>query len=564
MKRTLQGALLARLEEDAGRPAIAFVDGAGRCEWESRQRFLERAAGAASVLADAGLRAGDVGVVVSVDPREAALAVAALLVLGAQPILVAPPAIQGTASSLRDVLLDVVRRTAARACLVPRAMKSDVGALEAASPGVHVELGFERLLGARPGRVAFADRAPRDVAALQLTSGTTGFPRIAVWEQERVVGALDAMARAMALGPDDVCVNWTPLYHDMGLVNNFLLCLAHGVPLALLSPLDVVRRPAFWLRALADAGATTTWSPNFGFALAAERARDEELDGVRLERVRGFWNAAERVHVATFERFHDRFARFGVRRAALRANFGCVETIGGVTFTDPAGALVVERVDEDALRSDGVARVVADGGCAVVGCGRAAAGAELRVLDEHGRALPDGVVGELAVRTSNRFVGYLGDLAATGEALRGELVVTGDLAYLRAGELFWTGRSRERINLQGRKVDPSELERVLFAVDGLRTGCFCAFGVEDPERGTEVLVVLAEVEPAAETDRARLAATVRREVATRLGLAIEDLVLVRKGALTKTSSGKRRHRHFRALYLAGELDVLHRTGAGRI
>ena len=76
-----------------------------------------------------------------------------------------------------------------------------------------------------------------------------------------ITAALDGMARAMRLGESDVCLNWTPLYHDMGLANNFLLCLTRGIPLALLSPTDFVRKPALWLRGLSDTGSTVTWSP---------------------------------------------------------------------------------------------------------------------------------------------------------------------------------------------------------------------------------------------------------------------------------------------------------------
>ena len=68
---------------------------------------------------------------------------------------------------------------------------------------------------------------------MQLTSGTTGFPRICVWQQRNVTAAFDGMAAAMGVGGDDRFVNWTPLYHDMGLINNFLMCVTRGIPLVM-------------------------------------------------------------------------------------------------------------------------------------------------------------------------------------------------------------------------------------------------------------------------------------------------------------------------------------------
>src|SRR5207249_519267 len=156
----------------------------------------------------------------------------------------------------------------------------------------------------------------------------------------------------------DVCFNWTPLYHDMGLVNNFLLCLHAGVPLALLGPTDFVKRPSLWLRGLSATGATLTWSPNFGFALAAQRIQDAELEGVHLEGVRAFWNAAERIHLNTMQSFLSRFQKVGVQPDALKTNFGCAENVGGATFSNPAGAYVVEHVDEELLHTKGLAEPV--------------------------------------------------------------------------------------------------------------------------------------------------------------------------------------------------------------
>ena len=95
----------------------------------------------------------------------------------------------------------------------------------------------------------------------------------------------------------------------------------------MLPPTEFLRRPARWLSGMTDVGATITWSPNFGFALAAQRVAGDQLEGVDLGNVRAFWNAAEKVHRQTMEEFASRFAAFGVRREALKANFGCAENV---------------------------------------------------------------------------------------------------------------------------------------------------------------------------------------------------------------------------------------------
>jgi acyl-CoA synthetase (AMP-forming)/AMP-acid ligase II len=558
MTVSLQSQLRAQLERRPENKALGWFDPGGECTWRTRGELLAQAAAAAQRLAEAGLRRGDACVIVLPSEENAAVAFLGTLFAGARPLLVAPPTLQRFNEDLVRVLLHSIRRTRARVVVHGDSLgdvADDVSSRLKRSSFVAAE----DLRGADPVSLPpLPEPAPNDVVALQLTSGTTGLPRIGMWGHAGVQAALDGMAAAMRLAAGDLCFNWTPLYHDMGLVNNFLLCLAKGVPLVMQKPQDFVKRPALWLRGLASTGATLTWAPNFGFALATERIRDDEIEGVRLDRVRAFWNAAERVHLDTIEEFFARFARYGVRRDALKTNFGCVENVGGATFSAADGGFPVEHVDVGSLHARRIARPVRPGGDSetVIGVGRANPGMEIAILSRDGRILEDGHVGEIALRTPSRMLGYLGDSKATRRALFGDLLRTGDLGYLRGGELFWVGRARERITVRGKKIDPSEFEPVLFAISGLRAGCFAAFGVDDREQGTERIVVVAEVREPLTRDARAISAEIREQAFRKLDVGVSEVVLVAPGTLTKTSSGKRRHRHFRRLYLENKLTPL--------
>jgi len=567
---TLQERILHHLDAAPDAPAIAFVDHQGAFEWRSRAQFFREAARWGGVIEARGIAPGDVVVIVSVEPEFAATSVLATLQLGAIPLLVAPPAIQGVNSNLQKVLTHTIQKSGARLVLL-----SDGKIATGIDPGAD-DTGAEYIAGAESFRAAPDREPPRvireasSVGGLQLTSGTTGFPRVCTWRHHAIAAALDGMADAMGVKDDDICLNWTPLYHDMGLVNNFFLSLSEGMPLALMSPIEFIRKPSLWLRALQDTRATITWSPNFGFAVAAQRIRLEELDGVRLDHVRGFWNAAERIHYETIRAFHQKFESAGVSWSQLKTNFGCAENIGGATFTAQNTELLVEHVDSAALHGKGEAVVLdasADdaSGDWIVGAGCAYPGMKLHIIGDDDQELGDGRVGRLALETPSRMDGYKGDPAETEAALFGDWVLTGDLGYTRDGEFFWTGRDRERINLHGKKYDPSDFESVLLTIEGLRKGCFVAFGVDDKEQGTQTLVIVAEIEDSVTEDQHKaLGNLVRRTIQVQLGVTIADLLFVTKGTLTKTSSGKRRHRHFREMFVNDELAPVYRIGVGRI
>lgn len=552
---SLQASFRSTLEKRADQRVLSFYGRHGEFRWMNGAEMSARGAAAAHELREAGLGRGDVCIIVLPSGPASAFALTGALMIGALPLLIAPPSLQKFNSDLTRIFERMVKKTKARVVVQDDSLATDTrlpgGAKRIVTTG-------ESMPAPSGDAAEWALPKSHDIAALQLTSGTTGFPRICMWKHEGVLAALEGMTRAMDLRDDDVFFNWTPLYHDMGLVNNFFTCLWRGLPMVIQNPNDFVRHPASWLRGLAETGSTVAWSPNFGFALAAERVKDRHLEGVRLDHVRQFWNAAERIHYESMEAFHRRFAPYGVKWEALKTNFGCAENVGGATFSDPNGPMVVERIDREAFQSKGVAVPVEDGARAdgvmtVVSAGRPHPLMKAKVVSPRGKTLPEGHVGELAMKTPSRLAGFLGDAASTRRAHLGEYLRTGDLAYLRGDEVFWVGRVRERIVVRGKKYDPSDFERALLDIPGLRKGCFAAFGVDDAERGTQQVVVVCEAREPLEQSRRELTAEVRERIYQHLDLAVNDVVLVRPGTLTKTSSGKRRHRNFSQMYREGKL-----------
>lgn len=560
MDKTLQRELLNHLEKWPECNALAYINSRGEFSWRTLEEICRQAGGYSARLRELGLGRGDVCILALSSDSFCAVLLIATLLLGAIPLLVAPPFIQlkGRYSNLTQVLRYMIRKTKPKIVIAPKAIVDMREELEASRKKTHIIFGEENLNPDPTAAMPQVTPLESDIAAMQLTSGTTGFPRVCVWKQKNVMAALDGMALAMEINKDDRCLNWTPLYHDMGLVNNFLLCLTKGIPLTMLNPIDFVNKPALWLRGLSDTASTITWSPNFGFAITAEVVRDDQIENVRLDQVRAFWNAAERIHIETLQAFYKRFAPFGLQRDSLKTNYGCAENVGGATFSDPNGPIVVEQVDERMLQQKGIARPLrqSDEGrqtIRVVGVGRPSPGIEIEILSQKGRRLPDGHVGEFALKTPSRMVGYLGQARETRRAIFGDLLRTGDIGYKRGRELFWVGRLRERITTLGKKLDPSDFERVLLRIPNLRHGCFAVFGVDDAHLGTQRVVVVSEVGETTSRPYRDIVSDIQSQISQQLGVKVYEVILVPRDTLTKTSSGKRRHRYFRQRYLSGEL-----------
>ena len=122
--------------------------------------------------------------------------------------------------------------------------------------------------------------------------------------------------------------------------------------------------------------------------------------------------------------------------------------------------------------------------------GMPAAGWDVRLLDERGRPVPDGTVGEICVslkdgRPIGLFQGYHKNEKQTAAAYRDGLYHTGDVAYRDADGYFWfVGRNDDLIKTAGYRVSPFEVESVLLGHPAVRE--VAVTGIPDPTRGMAV------------------------------------------------------------------------------
>jgi long-chain acyl-CoA synthetase len=192
--------------------------------------------------------------------------------------------------------------------------------------------------------------------------------------------------------------------------------------------------------------------------------------------------------------------------------------------------VVVWHGSEEALRKPGTV-------------GRVVPGGILRIVDEQGKDVKQGDVGEIYVRGPHlsEFT-YNNDDAKRQEIALGNLVTVGDVGYMDAdGFLFLCDRKRDMIISGGVNIYPAEIESVLIQMPGVRD---CAvFGIPDEEFGEQIC---AHVEPMA--GAAIDAIAVRAWLGEHLARYKVPKVVEFSGALPREDSGKIFKRKLRAPY----------------
>ncbi|WP_441292720.1 aminotransferase class III-fold pyridoxal phosphate-dependent enzyme [Sorangium sp. KYC3313] len=378
------------------------------------------------------------------------------------------------------------------------------------------------------------------LAYLQFTSGSTGDPRGVMISHANIAHNSRAIRDKFGNSEATNGMSWLPPYHDMGLIGAIIQPLAVGGMTTLMSPVDFIMRPMRWIEAISRYRVTTTGGPDFAYERCAKLppSSDAQLD---LSSWVLAYTGAEPVRARTLDRFAEVFAPFGFDRRAFYPCYGLAEgTLLATGGKNGAGASML-AVAAPAL-ARGQAEPASGPGTAqrLVSMGTPPAGHELVIVaPDTARRVPDGTVGEIWLRGPSVAGGYWGHTEATqrtfgarlaDEPEAGPFLRTGDLGFVRGGELYVTGRHKDLIIVRGLNHYPQDIEHTAQASHpAIRASVAFATG----DKGVALAV---EVRADASSDG--VVDALRRAVAAAHDLALDEVYLLAPRTLPTTSSGK--------------------------
>jgi thioester reductase-like protein len=439
--------------------------------------------------------------------------------------------------------------------MADEALPADVRALiEAEARRRLLWLPMESLCSEPPGAWREPQSRDDEVAFLQYTSGSTSEPRGVMVTHGNLRHNLAYAAQVEQNDDESLSVSWLPLHHDMGLVEGILQPLYSGYPAYIFAPEAFLQKPLRWLAAISRYRATNSGAPNFAYDLCVRKIAPEERRALDLSTWRVAYNGAEPVRAETLRSFFDAFGPCGFRWRSFYPVYGLAES----TLVVTSGG----RDDEPLIITPEPGETGADKRAPRVGCGRAQCGTELLIVNPHRstRCAPE-EIGEIWVRSPSNAWGYWNRPeesrrifgARLSETKEGPFLRTGDLGFLRGGELFVVGRLKDVLVIRGRNHYPQDIEWTAEqAHTSIRAGGVAVFAVI--EQKEEHPVLLAEVSGSGSFDQTL--EQVRRAVLDRHGLRLHTIALLPPRTLFKTSSGKLQRYACRKAFLAGELPLL--------
>ncbi|MBN1443363.1 MAG: AMP-binding protein [Planctomycetes bacterium] len=370
-------------------------------------------------------------------------------------------------------------------------------------PAAKSAASLERALSAEGGPESPPPRRCIDIdlAALVYTSGSTGNPKGVMLTHLNMVSAATSITTYLENTPDDIILNVLPLSFDYGL---YQVLMGFKV------------------------GATVVLERSFAYPGTV-------LNLIEEERITGF-PILPTILAILFQMDLSRYDFSSLRYVTntgaalptshilkLRELFPAVKVYSmyGLTECKRVSYLPPDQIDR---RPTSV--------------GRGMPNEEVYVVDEGGRRVGPGVVGELVVRGSNVMKGYWGLPEESEKVLRpgplpGEKVLyTGDLFRTdEEGYLYFLGRKDDIIKSRGEKVSPKEVENVLHQMDGVAEAA--VVGIPDPVLGSAITAFIRPANGVTLTDQGVL-----RHCSDRLENFMVPKLVVFRPEFPRTSSGK--------------------------
>ncbi|EFC47786.1 non-ribosomal peptide synthetase [Naegleria gruberi] len=422
------------------------------------------------------------------------------------------------------------------------------------------------------------------VAFLQYTSGSTSDPKGVILTHRNLLNNLHVMNYALRYSNQKHVVLWLPPYHDMGLIAGLLEIVYSNCSATVLSPISFLENPLRWMWAINEYRATLLGAPNFGYDLCVKHFLAHEKEYRESFKLFDFSSleivacGAEPIRAETMESFSTLFSEFGLKKQAMYPCYGLAEStlyVTGVNYMKGFDFTTIDNKNQYIIKNGTVEQTQTHQ--KFVNCGvNYDENQSIKIVDpESSTEMENGKVGEVWLSSPSVAQGYWEKPELSQEVFHARVVGddreylrSGDLGFMLNGNLYITGRRKDVIILNGVNYYPQDVELACSKCHAqIRTGCVVAVNIADRD-GQDRLVIIAETKVVSNSETQVLESivqSIRSAIAESMGIpmynALSTILLMTKGGILKTTSGKLRRQPTKQAFLNNKLPpklIVHR------
>lgn len=402
-----------------------------------------------------------------------------------------------------------------------------------------------------------------DIAFIQFSSGSTGNPKGVCLTHKNVLANIRQITSRIKSKTDtNTVVSWLPVHHDMGLIGGLLVPLTNNFCVHLMNPYEFAVSPLKWLKLVSNVSANIIVAPNSGYHMASSRVKDKYLNELNLESVRIALCGAEPISASTLKNFSKKFKVSGFKPEAFVPCYGMAENTLAISFHDNSNLDVFRNINvsKSHLQKELFAKDPIDEQDTqnIVSCGKPLEDVSVKIINELGLILNDNAIGEIIIKSPSTTSGYFGREDINRELFVAGHLRTGDIGFIRDGEVYVTGRKKDLIIVGGININAEELETFATRIDGIRPGRLAAFAVSDINTASERIHIIIEARKNLKFLSSHNRATLKKEISDNLcqyfPIKEENISIVAPGTISKTTSGKVQRSKMKELYSNGTID----------
>ncbi|WP_337261379.1 MULTISPECIES: fatty acyl-AMP ligase [unclassified Serratia (in: enterobacteria)] len=409
-----------------------------------------------------------------------------------------------------------------------------------------------------------------DTAFLQFTSGSTGAPKGVIISHDNLIENQILLKKGFRNFSESVYVSWLPLFHDMGLIGNFLQAIYIGQPFIFMAPNNFLQNPVNWLNAISRYRARVSGAPNFAYDLCAERIKEEDKRELDLSSWEVAFNGAEPIRAGTLKRFSMAFRNCGFKESSFYPCYGTAESTLIISGADKAQSPIYLNVERDSYEKGQIKLHQADSTkekTVLVSSGKPLFENSVTIVDsETKKALVRMQVGEIWINSPSNSIGYWNNTrhskATFNNHIHGDIefknyLNTGDLGFSDGENIYITGRTKDLLIFNGRNIYPQDIElcssRSNIALKSERCAAFSIY-LDKKER----LILVHELKRThyKNADFDKVIKDIRTSVYKEFTIPIYCIALIKPSTIPMTSSGKIRRQKCKELYINNELGII--------
>ncbi|TQR45262.1 SDR family NAD(P)-dependent oxidoreductase [Paenibacillus popilliae] len=386
-----------------------------------------------------------------------------------------------------------------------------------------------------------------EISLILFTSGSTGVPKGVTLSQKNMLGRTLGEIQMHGLNRREVDLNWMTLTHAAGLIWSHIRDVYLDITQVQVHTELILNDPLLWLELAHTYKATTTWAPNFAYALVNNYLKDDVDYGWDLSRLKYIFAGGEANNSKNLRKFLKRLEKYALPEKALKPAFGMTETSSCITYYQDFSYR--SSSDEDKL----------------LPVGTPMPGVELRIVNEYGDLLQEGEIGYVQGKGEPITAGYYRNELANRESFTADgYLITGDMGYIRNNNLILTGRQKDIIILNGLNYFVQDIEAAVDDLPEVNASYTAATSIKSKQDGSElVLVFFSPQDESLLTQETKgeqlkeLVLLVKNQIREKCLLNPDYVIPISSQSAERTDIGKKQRKQYQAKFLNGEFnDIL--------